>query len=483
MTTKSICRHRSRQMLLVAGLAVCATFAANAADAGGVKLKVTGVAVVDDTYEGKRGSKFLPPETRVVVPSDKQLALFRVEYDVPTNMNVRIYLGENGCADELGCVFGTSGSGLYSGTGVWTRILHLYARNYLHGGDLYDDGVLVKSVRLSCYGEDDECGFYVCDAPVNVLFAKDGGKKTDGFTVLEPLPPPPATSTSLLMGWTEDFKAAKARAAKEGKLVLAYFLHSRPNKEGKATKVLDHEVLGSEEFLKRAGESYVLYMAELHKPCQSWMAQYNVLLAFKYAARNRTITPPQVAIIHPDGSRLALLDSKGWKGGVDGYLAKIEKGRQASVAKHEREEKARKEAAKKVPPKTDATSTPAGFTDNLDEALAKAKAEGKLIYACFSGSDWCHWCKKLEEEVLSNPLFVVGVMDDYVLAFIDSPQNKALLSDHAKAENEQLTKKYGIRGFPTALSLDGDGKKIGKTGYRPGGAAKYAEHLMGFRKK
>ncbi len=475
-------------MLLVAGLAVCAfaNAAEFAADAGGVKLKVTGVAVVDDTYEGKRGSKFLPPETRVVVPSDKQLALFRVEYDVPTNMNVRIYLGENGCADELGCVFGTSGSGLYSGTGVWTRILHLYARNYLHGGDLYDDGVLVKSVRLSCYGEDDECGFYVCDAPVNVLFAKDGGKKTDGFKVLEPLPPPPATSTSLLPGWTEDFKAACAQAKKDGKLVLAYFLNSCPGDEGRAMKVLDHEVLGSREFLKRAGESYVFYMAELYKPWQSWPAQNNMLLAFKYAARKRAIMPfipPGMAIVHPDGSRLALLDKNGWAGGVDGYLAKIDKGCKAALVKREAEEKARKEAAKKVPPKTDATSTPAGFTDNLDEALAKAKAEGKLIYACFSGSDWCHWCKKLEEEVLSNPLFVVGVMDDYVLVFIDSPQNKALLSDHAKAENEKLTKKYGIRGFPTALILDGDGKKIGKTGYRPGGAAKYAEHLMGFRKK
>ena len=128
------------------------------------------------------------------------------------------------------------------------------------------------------------------------------------------------------------------------------------------------------------------------------------------------------------------------------------------------------------------SSTPRGFTDNLDEALAKAKAEGKLVYACFSGSDWCYWCKKLEEEVLSDPLFVAGVMDDYVLVFIDSPENKALLSDRAKAENEKLTKKYGISGFPTALILDGDGKKVGETGCRQGGAAEYVKHLKSFRK-
>ena len=129
------------------------------------------------------------------------------------------------------------------------------------------------------------------------------------------------------------------------------------------------------------------------------------------------------------------------------------------------------------------SSTPRGFTDNLDEALAKAKAEGKLVYTCFSGSDWCGWCIKLEREVFSHDEFVAGVKDDFVLVFIDSPNNKAVLSKHAKAANKGLVEKYGIRGFPTALILDGDGKKVGETGYRAGGAAEYVKHLMGFRKK
>ena len=470
--------HTARRILLAAAVAAGATFAADAADASGISLKVTGVAVVDETKEDRRGAKFLSPETRVVVPSDGQLALFRVEYEVPTNMNVRIFLGENGDMSELGCGFGTSASGLCSGIGTVTRLLVLR-------GDVYDRGVLLKSVRLfyKIDGGKKLDTHYVCDAPVNVLFAKDGDKKTDGFYVLKPLPPPPATSTSLLPGWTEDFKAARARTAKEGKLVLAYFLNSRPKNETKTTTVLDHGVLGSEEFLKRVGKSYVCYMAELYKPSQSWIARDNIRFAVNYAARNGVFTPPEMAIIHPDGSRVALLGREGWEGGVDGYLAKIEKGCKSALAEREAEEKARKAAAKKVPPKTDATSTPAGFTDNLDEALAKAKAEGKLVYACFSGSDWCYWCKKLEKEVLSDPLFVVGVMDDYVLVFIDSPQNKARLSDHATAENKKLTKKYGIEGYPTALILDGDGKKVGKTGYREGGAVEYVEHLKSFRKK
>ncbi len=129
------------------------------------------------------------------------------------------------------------------------------------------------------------------------------------------------------------------------------------------------------------------------------------------------------------------------------------------------------------------SSTPVGFTDNLDEALAKAKAERKFVYACFSGSDWCGWCKKLEREVFAQPEFVPAVEKDYVLVFIDSPSNKGVLSKRAKKENPKLVKKYGINGFPTALILDGDGKKVGETGYRKGGPAKYAAHLMEFRTK
>ncbi len=130
-----------------------------------------------------------------------------------------------------------------------------------------------------------------------------------------------------------------------------------------------------------------------------------------------------------------------------------------------------------------ATSTPAGFTDNLDEALVKAKAENKLVYACFSGSDWCIWCKRLEGEVLSKPEFVSAVTNDYVLVYIDTPQNIYVLSDRAKIENPKLVAKYGIQGFPTALILTGDGEKVGRTGYRRGGPVAYAEHLAQLRKQ
>jgi len=130
-----------------------------------------------------------------------------------------------------------------------------------------------------------------------------------------------------------------------------------------------------------------------------------------------------------------------------------------------------------------ATSTPKGFTDNLDEALDAARQNGKYVYVCFSGSDWCGWCRKLEREVFSKAAFRDGVMNDYELVFIDLPQDESLLSEHAKANNRKLVEKYAIEGFPTALILEPDGSVVAKTGYRKGGSAKYVEHLKEIREK
>ena len=471
--------------------------AANAADANGVKLKVTGVAVADSTEEGKKGvgAKILPPETHVVV-GEGQVALFRVEYEMPEGLSGELYLKAN---------YDYSGSKVIFNEGFWGRscsgkgsvMAHISRDVELEKRKHFNKNVLLKSVRVfgMLNGRGDTTNFSYADIPINVVFTKRGVPEEDVPEVLEALPPVPPASTSLLPGWTEDFKSAYAQAAKDKKLILAYLLDSGKGSSG----VLDHKVLGSSEFLEKVGKSYVLCMCEAHPPCQSWNAMFmfgKCLTAEGYSDRSgkfKSFAAPEMLILRPGDKLpafcLARMDKDGWDGGVDGYLAKIEDARRDGLAKLEADEKAREaekkaraEAVKKVPPKTDSTSTPAGFTDNLDEALAKAKADGKLVYACFSGSDWCGWCQKLEKEVLSDPVFVASVMDDYVLVYIDSPRNKALLSDHAKAENEKLTEKYGIRGFPTALILDGDGKKVDKTGYRKGGAAKYAKHLMEIKK-
>lgn len=123
------------------------------------------------------------------------------------------------------------------------------------------------------------------------------------------------------------------------------------------------------------------------------------------------------------------------------------------------------------------TSTPAGWTDDFAAAKKQAAEEGKLLLVDFSGSDWCGWCVRLDEEVFSKREFLDGVKDKFVLVFIDSPRDKSKLSANAESQNPKLLQKYGIRGFPTVLILDAAGEKIAQSGYVRGGPKNYLNHL------
>lgn len=50
---------------------------------------------------------------------------------------------------------------------------------------------------------------------------------------------------------------------------------------------------------------------------------------------------------------------------------------------------------------------------DFEAAKATAQAEGKPLFLYFTGSDWCVWCIRLEEEVFSREAFV-NYADAYV---------------------------------------------------------------------
>jgi len=123
-------------------------------------------------------------------------------------------------------------------------------------------------------------------------------------------------------------------------------------------------------------------------------------------------------------------------------------------------------------------STPAGFTDDFEAARAEAAKSGKMMLAVFSGSDWCHWCKVLEKNYLSKSDFVEEAKKDFVLVFIDSPQDKSILSETAARNNERLVKEYKISGFPTIKILKADGGEVADSRPKGGVTPKvYAEQL------
>ena len=118
-----------------------------------------------------------------------------------------------------------------------------------------------------------------------------------------------------------------------------------------------------------------------------------------------------------------------------------------------------------------------GWSHDFAASSKKAASEKKDMLVDFTGSDWCGWCIKLNKEGFSHDEFKDGVKDGYVLVEVDYPKDKSKLSKETIAQNEGLKGKYSVRGYPTILLMDGEGKPFAKTGYRPGGPSEYVTHL------
>lgn len=114
---------------------------------------------------------------------------------------------------------------------------------------------------------------------------------------------------------------------------------------------------------------------------------------------------------------------------------------------------------------------------SYEEAINLSKSTSKPIVLFFTGSDWCGWCIKLEQESLDTPEFAQAAGDKFIFVKLDFPVNTTLPPQLA-SQNKQLQKRYGVSGFPTLIILDGKQQaQIGKTGYRPGGGRAFADHL------
>jgi len=118
--------------------------------------------------------------------------------------------------------------------------------------------------------------------------------------------------------------------------------------------------------------------------------------------------------------------------------------------------------------------------DNVDEALKIAQKENKTVLLNFTGSDWCIWCKRLNDEVFSKDEFAEYAEKNLVLVKIDFPREKEQTPE-TKFYNQQLAAQYQVEGYPTIILLRKDGSELGVTGYLEGGAANYVQHLQSFK--
>lgn len=112
------------------------------------------------------------------------------------------------------------------------------------------------------------------------------------------------------------------------------------------------------------------------------------------------------------------------------------------------------------------------WTVNMDFAKKIAKEKDLNLLILFTGSDWCHWCKKLNEEVFSQDEFQQEVVKQFVPVKLDFPSAVKFPEEIRKSYEAEM-KKYGVRGYPTVVLTDCEGNAFAVCGYQPGGAEGY----------
>jgi protein disulfide-isomerase len=116
------------------------------------------------------------------------------------------------------------------------------------------------------------------------------------------------------------------------------------------------------------------------------------------------------------------------------------------------------------------------WLENIDQAKAVAAKENKHIFINFSGSDWCHWCIKLDKDILSQEEFLAYAEKNLVLLKVDFPK-RTRQSTELREHNEALARTYQVRGFPTVIILTPKGEQVATTGYRYGSVSDYINHV------
>ncbi|MFT4176213.1 MAG: thioredoxin family protein [Luteolibacter sp.] len=118
-----------------------------------------------------------------------------------------------------------------------------------------------------------------------------------------------------------------------------------------------------------------------------------------------------------------------------------------------------------------------GWTSDFPAAQKEAREQKKDLLLDFTGSDWCGYCIKLNEEVFKTDVFKAAVKDKFVLVEIDFPQDESKISEQTKKQNQELARKYPIEGYPTIILCDAEGRPYAVTGYQQGGAEPYVKNL------
>ena len=97
----------------------------------------------------------------------------------------------------------------------------------------------------------------------------------------------------------------------------------------------------------------------------------------------------------------------------------------------------------------------------FDKAIAKAEKENKHIVIDFY-TDWCHWCKVMDEQTYKNSAVIKMGKKSFVFAKINAESNEKLTYRGQQYSYRQFAAALGVTGYPATVFFNGKGEFITK---------------------
>ena len=102
------------------------------------------------------------------------------------------------------------------------------------------------------------------------------------------------------------------------------------------------------------------------------------------------------------------------------------------------------------------------FVLDFNQGLEKAKKEKKNMLIDFY-TDWCHWCKVMDEKTFSEKTVAEKLSKRFVTVRIDAESNTGsnTFKGH-KFNNMEMTRAFGVTGFPSLIFISSEEEIITK---------------------
>jgi protein disulfide-isomerase len=124
-----------------------------------------------------------------------------------------------------------------------------------------------------------------------------------------------------------------------------------------------------------------------------------------------------------------------------------------------------------------------GWVEDFGKAWLIARQQKRIMFVDFMGSNWCGWCKRLDEEIVSTDDFQKAAKGKLVMVKLDFPKPITLLDEATRRQNLRLFQQLRVDGFPTVVILDGSAEELGRMGYMQGGPKPFLKELKGIIEK